>query len=184
MLKIGQKVRWAVNDKVYTIKRIGLEVWFEEIAQEVKPEDCTPVSGLEAMQVGDVIINEGGTEMIILDAREKVFLSGWIDCGEPDDWYSYEEAEADGWQLKESVTDSDKLAEDFPYKWVEGILIKHKRGDIGTREAMFCIEGKIERRDIPKCDICGKPFIKRFKEDNYHWIPTCKCSPDLIKSIG
>lgn len=67
--------------------------WSEEMLE--------PLTGLEAMEVGDIIVDEDGDEAKVLEVGETSFLkSYWDDYERTTIWYSFEEAEEKGWKLK------------------------------------------------------------------------------------
>lgn len=112
MLKTGQKVRWAVNQMVYTIESILLynkcsdaeyyTAILSGLSQEVYVEDLTPVSGLEAMQVGDVVFYKYDNGRYEQDSQFSVSEVGtngfWDMTGK---YRTYALAEKNGWKLKD-----------------------------------------------------------------------------------
>jgi len=54
------------------------------------------------MKVGDTVVDEDGNRSEVLEVIGKVFcIPGWKILSEPGEWWTFEEAESMGWELKE-----------------------------------------------------------------------------------
>lgn len=143
-LKVGMKVRFKANGNVLEGKLTtgygdGLMAkgWYVRSAYGdfgALITDVEIIEGLRAMKVGDIIVDEDEDEAEVLEVLSNTFLlSYWGDFDGAGSWYTFKEAEEDGWKLKDQVeideTIEVTLEEVAKFKGVDVSKIRIKKED-------------------------------------------------------
>lgn len=108
-IKIGTRVKYNKNGALGTVIEVN-ENFFNILEDstmiprylhESELSDFTILTGLQAMKVGDILVNEGGDEMKILMINSEMFVTS---RSMGDNYFlelsNYIQAESFGWKLK------------------------------------------------------------------------------------
>lgn len=99
--KFGYKCWW-----ILAFKDEDIDDWEEHITNLQTAGPRT----LRDMVVGDIIVDEDGDEAMVLEVLKNSFSKSLWDCrfNKVDDWFTFEQAEEYGWELKDEDPEEDE----------------------------------------------------------------------------
>jgi len=90
---------------------------------------------MKNVKVGDIIVNEDGEEAKVLQVLSHIlFVSDWDNFEESASWYTFKEAETDGWKIKGSEETVKNISIEELEKYKKR---KEKEGYIPTIEMLI-----------------------------------------------